>query len=127
MRNEMNQEVEKVSCLKEGCEMKVFIIIIMKQGQSFNGLFQAFRSGDGAKRREQKKKQWGVGWGVFSEGSFPPNLFLSSFLIFSRSLSSRHTPLSERLEQVRVWKHTSTQTLLSVFFPYYVKVTLEVT
>ena len=63
MRNEMNQEVEKVSCLKEGCEMNVFIIIIMKQGQSFNGLFQAFRSGDGAKRREQKKKtvRGGVG------------------------------------------------------------------
>ena len=49
-------------------------------------LFQAFRSrGDSAKRCEEKKKR-GVG-----------SLFSSLF--FSRSFPSRHTPLSERLEQ----------------------------
>ena len=49
--------------------------------------------GDRAKRFEQKKKQQGVGVRV---RELPP--FFSS-LFFSRSLPSRRTPLSERLEQ----------------------------
>ena len=61
-------------------------------------LFQAFRSrGDSAKRYEEKKKQRGVG-----------SLFSSLF--FSRSFPSRHTPLSERLEQA-ISQRTRTETL----------------
>ena len=57
-------------------------------------LFQAFRSrGDSAKRYEEKKKQRGVG-----------------SLFFSRSFPSRHTPLSERLEQA-ISQRTRTETL----------------
>ena len=60
-------------------------------------LFQAFRSrGDSAKRCEEKKKR-GVG-----------SLFSSLF--FSRSFPSRHTPLSERLEQA-ISQRTRTETL----------------
>ena len=49
--------------------------------------------GDGAKRCEQKKKNKTRGWGRGEKSS------LFSPLLFFRSLPSRRTPLSERLEQ----------------------------
>ena len=54
--------------------------------------------GDSARKREQEKHRGG---GVGSEGEVRSSLPLSGFLLFfsfSRSLTQRRTPLSERLE-----------------------------
>ena len=60
-------------------------------------LFQAFRSWEGATKCEKKQnKNEGMGYGV--RARFPPlSLSPSSSLFFSRSLTSRRAPPSERL------------------------------
>ena len=69
----------------------------------FPSLFQAFRSwGQRKEMWVQKKTQLQRGGEVWVRALLRPlslSLSLFSSLIFSRSLPSRHTPLSERLEQ----------------------------
>ena len=54
--------------------------------------------GDGANRCEQKSRE-GMGWGERAKVPPPLPLSLSTSPLFSRSLTSRHAPICERLEK----------------------------